>query len=121
MIDYIRFNRYWVFINVLITVVFWYLYNTGGITCWIKSTSGLLCSTCGMSRDFMSYLKGDFSTTINPNSKLLFGWLVSNFIWRLGLSFRIFFNKIMTKLIYFDLIIFTSLLIYIIYKIQSNA
>jgi len=50
--------------------------------CQVLSTTGEMCSGCGLTRDFKNFLTFDFANPINPNSLNLFLFLGINFVGR---------------------------------------
>lgn len=56
--------------------------TTSRISCQILKETGEACSSCGLTRDFKSFSRFDFSQPINQNSLFVFAWFVFQFIGR---------------------------------------
>lgn len=55
---------------------------TGVVQCPFQSQLGIPCSSCGISRDIINYLRLDFNNSINPHSLNIFIFFVGQIIAR---------------------------------------
>ena len=75
------------------------------LTCYYRENFNILCKTCGITRDFKSILKLDFSNLINPISINFFVAIFFIFISRLISLFMLFKNERLRKILTFDILI----------------
>jgi hypothetical protein len=81
--DYYRFNLIFIIIFSLIIIAAVVYYNINdSIECQVKTVTGVACNSCGLTRDFVSFLKLDFENTVNKNSLKVFILLMSQLIYR---------------------------------------
>lgn len=90
--EYIFLNRIIVVVGILIFSLFILLIDSGSIACVNLAYTGKECASCGITRDFLSFLQLDFSEPINQHSIGLFIYCTFQFLYRiliatLGLKF----------------------------------
>jgi hypothetical protein len=81
--EYILFNRVvlaTIIVTVLITILF---IDLNSWTCVHKTITGFECKSCGITRDFLSFLRFDFTKPINQYSLGLFLYCTFQFIYRI--------------------------------------
>lgn len=81
--EYIFLNRIIVFVGIFIFFLVFFLNNSGAITCVHLTYTSEECASCGVTRDFSSFLQLDFSKPINQYSFGLFLYCILQFIYRI--------------------------------------
>jgi len=69
----------------LVLVVFLYLLNGDGVptfSCQVFQRTGTPCGSCGLTRDFVSFILLDFTSPINSQSIYVFTWWVAHILVR---------------------------------------
>lgn len=85
--EYAFFNRVLVTIFIITGMLLLYLDDSGHIHCVQLSITGQECKSCGLTRDFTSYLNLDFNSAINPQSLPLFIFCAIQLLYRLYVGF----------------------------------
>jgi len=73
------------------------------ISCQILEATGEVCSSCGLTRDFSSFLHLDFKSPINEQSIFVFIWFVFQLIVRVVLV--MLSSIVSTKMMIYDMFI----------------
>jgi hypothetical protein len=89
-------------------------YTPGKTTCVVKLTTGLECSSCGLTRDFYSMLHLHFNELVNVYSLQIFSFFVVQLFARGGMFL---FSKGEKTAIYLDGIISSAMLLFSFYPL----
>ncbi|MFT4536515.1 MAG: hypothetical protein ACJA1A_001941 [Saprospiraceae bacterium] len=84
--DYVEFNRVVIIVIFVIVCIAGFLVESDSFICMHKAITGYECKSCGVTRDFINYLKLDFSKNINQYSFNLFLFCMLQFGYRLAMS-----------------------------------
>lgn len=104
--EYSFFNRVVVIIILALIVFSWILDLNELYQCNQLSITGMECSSCGVTRDFISYIHFDFSNHINQHSLGLFIYFLFQIVFRLFYGFMKSNVKMRKQIIYiFDLLL----------------
>ena len=90
------------FLFCLFAVSLFYDLDSNLISCQVLETTGKECKSCGLTRDFVSFTKLDFSSPINNQSISVFTWFVLQFVLRI--NFVAFSSRLGRKVMKTDLI-----------------
>lgn len=80
--EYIYMNRAIVIVGVITFCVLLYCSMNGSYGCVHLDYTGQECKSCGVTRDFISFLKFNFHNPINSNSLVLFFYLLLQLLYR---------------------------------------
>lgn len=105
MSNYLRLNRY--LGMAIVGLFFTFLLTTElyPIQCSISKVTGLQCRSCGLTRDFFSYIRGDFANPVNDYSLRLFLYLSLQFCYRILIGYIYPLTYIDKKIIFVDIIV----------------
>ena len=97
-------------VNITILLIFliglaYVVFTNESLNCYYKENFNVLCKTCGITRDFKSILRLDFSNLINPISINFFVAFFLIFTSRFISLFMLFKNVTIRKVLTFDIII----------------
>ena len=84
--SYRQFNTFLSIGMLLSAIIFFLAYQNNGIQCMHLGLNGQPCPSCGISRDFMDFLRLQFESPINAKSPFLFISLFGQFLFRLTSS-----------------------------------
>ena len=104
-------NKEYSLLNILFVALLFCLFvialffdvDSNFISCQVLETTGKECKSCGLTRDFASFSRFDFSSPINDQSIFVFTWFVLQFITRIILI--TFSSKIGSKVMKLDMFI----------------
>lgn len=115
--EYILANRLLVGIFIFTCLFVGLFLDEGSIQCIHKSLTTESCSSCGLTRDFISFLKFNFKNPVNQASLGLFFFVVVQLIFRIGIVGRSYLYKVdfSSKFQMVDLAI-TSIAIMIVFR-----
>jgi hypothetical protein len=82
------------FALIVILLLLTYKQAGGELYCQVKAVTGIPCSSCGLTRDFLSFINLDFKSPINPNSIKLFGFVIIQALYRIGITTKLLKFKI---------------------------
>ncbi len=111
-----RYNKDYQLVNIILIVLFLigFVYVAiveESMTCYYKSVHGTVCNTCGMTRDFKSMIKFDFSYLINPHSTFFFLLFSLFFFTRIGVLISLLKLESPKKVLLFDIVYGTVMVI----------
>lgn len=102
-IDYSIIN--YILILIFIIGALYVLFSKGTVKCFYKENYDILCKTCGLTRDFKSMAKLDFSNLINPISVYYYTALILVFTSRF-ISLRMLMKNVeLKRILTFDITI----------------
>ena len=76
------------------------------ISCQVVELTGNECSSCGLTRDFISFTHFNFKSPINDKSIFVFVWFLAQFLMRIVIMIKP--TLISQKLKWYDLVISAS-------------
>ena len=94
---------------IIVFIIAFILFYNFHFSCYYKEKYNVICSTCGITRDFKSLLAFEDENLINPLSKKYFTFLLSFFLMRFIASFLTLRNVkyTLTFLVWIDLCIWS--------------
>lgn len=84
---------------------FYLIFSESNLVCYYKDNYNILCSTCGLTRDFKSILKFEFESLINSRSLYFFLFFSIFFLTRIISTLYILKNINLKKVFIYDCII----------------
>ena len=105
-----RNNLDYKIVNIVLVIIFtiglaYVVFSNESLNCYYKENFDILCKTCGITRDFKSILKLDFSNLINPISINFFIAISLIFSSRIVSLIMLYKNVKIRKIVTFDIII----------------
>ncbi len=103
--EYRLLNRVVVFVTAAVLFILVFYVNEDTIKCIQLDRTGIPCTSCGMTRDFKSFLQFDFENPINDYSWRVFLFLWIQFFYRTIMSILDCPKPQLNNIIKFDIII----------------
>ena len=102
-------SKEYLLLNIIFAALLFCLFISGYFieldnvtSCQVLELTGTECSSCGLTRDFISFSRLNFNSPINKHSIMVFLWFVLQFIIRILLIFLP--PKLRLKAVGFDII-----------------
>lgn len=109
-----RLNRIEVITSVAAVVVLYVILESFGVTCPIKYITGISCAGCGMSRAWISVLRGDFRAA----------WNYHPLFWTIPMALAVWLirQRLNKKMLNISLFIFTAIFVIVyVYRLLDPA
>lgn len=105
-----RNNLDYKIVNIILVIIFiigliYVIFSNESLNCYYKENFDILCKTCGITRDFKSILKLDFSNLINPISINYFIAILLIFSSRIVSLILLYKNLELRRIVTFEIII----------------
>ncbi|MBW3518447.1 DUF2752 domain-containing protein [Flavobacterium sp. NKUCC04_CG] len=113
-------------INYTLLVLFmagllWLLFSPVTPSCYYQKNYGINCPTCGLTRDFKSILKGDFSGLIAANSFYYFSAFSLVFLSRIVANTLLYYRSNRNVLMVYETVVAVCILILLILGLSQTT